>query len=43
MAVTHNNFHSLGAPRFQKWTQDQLTRIHYASLEILERTGVQLH
>lgn len=28
---------------FRKWSDDQLAQVHSASLEILERTGVQLH
>ena len=43
MTITHSDFQSINAPRFQKLSQDQLERIHYASLEILERTGVRLH
>ena len=43
MTITQSNFQSINAPRFQKLSRDQLERIHYASLEILERTGVQLH
>lgn len=43
MSITHSNFQSIIAPKFQKLSQDQLERIHFASLEILERTGVRLH
>lgn len=43
MTITQSNFQSINAPRFQKLSQDQLERIHNASLEILERTGVRLH
>ncbi len=43
MPITQSNFQAIGAPRFQKWSEDQLVRIHCASLEILERTGVQLN
>ena len=42
MPITQSNFQSLKAPRFQKLSQDQLECIHFASLEILERTGVRL-
>ncbi len=42
MSITHSNFQSINAPKFQKLSRDQLERIHYASLEILERTGVRL-
>jgi trimethylamine---corrinoid protein Co-methyltransferase len=43
MEVTHSSYQTLGAPRFQKLSTDQLARMHAASLEILERTGVRLH
>ena len=43
MTITQSNFQSINAPRFQKLSHDQLARIHFASLEILERTGVRLH
>lgn len=43
MAITQSNYQEIGAPRFQKWSRDQLERVHAASLEILERTGVQLN
>lgn len=43
MSITQSNFQSINAPRFQKLSRDQLERIHNASLEILERTGVRLH
>lgn len=43
MAITQSSYQSLQAPNFQKLSQDQLTRIHAASMEILERTGVRLH
>jgi trimethylamine--corrinoid protein Co-methyltransferase len=42
MVITQSNFQSINAPKFQKLSKDQLERIHFASLEILERTGVQL-
>ncbi len=42
MTITRSNFQSINAPRFQKLSRDQLERIHFASLEILERTGVRL-
>ncbi len=43
MSITQSNYQSINAPRFQKLSRDQLERIHNASLEILERTGVRLH
>lgn len=42
MTITQSNFQSINAPRFQKLSQHQLERMHFASLEILERTGVRL-
>lgn len=42
MTITQSNFQSIKAPIFQKLSNDQLERIHFASLEILERTGVRL-
>jgi trimethylamine--corrinoid protein Co-methyltransferase len=43
MEITQSSYQSLQAPKFQKLSNDQLARIHAASLEILERTGVRLH
>jgi trimethylamine--corrinoid protein Co-methyltransferase len=43
MKFTQSNYQTIGAPVFRKLSQDQLERIHYASVEILERTGVRLH
>lgn len=43
MNFTQSSYQTIGAPIFRKLSQDQLERIHYASLEILERTGVRLH
>jgi trimethylamine--corrinoid protein Co-methyltransferase len=34
---------SIGTPQFRKLSDDKLERIHAASLEILERTGVRLY
>jgi len=42
MTITHSNYQSIIAPSFHKLSIDQLERIHFASLEILERTGVRL-
>ncbi|MBC8503576.1 MAG: trimethylamine methyltransferase family protein [Anaerolineales bacterium] len=42
MTSTQRNIQSISAPKFQKLSLDQLERIHFASLEILERTGVRL-
>ena len=42
MKITQSNFQSIISPRFRKLSDDQLERIHCASLEILERTGVRL-
>ncbi|MEL7567366.1 MAG: trimethylamine methyltransferase family protein [Dehalobacterium sp.] len=36
--------HSFGkSPSFYMWTEDQLRKLHLASLEILERTGVRVY
>ena len=43
MKFTQTKYQAIGAPTFRKLSQDQLERIHFASLEILERTGVRLH
>ena len=43
MSITQSNFQSINAPKFQKLSRNQLESIHFASLEILERTGVRLH
>jgi trimethylamine--corrinoid protein Co-methyltransferase len=37
------NFSQYGSPIFRQLSDDQLQEIHFASLEILERTGVRLH
>jgi trimethylamine--corrinoid protein Co-methyltransferase len=37
-----SNFTSFEAPQFRKLSDDQLERLHHASLEILDRTGVRL-
>lgn len=41
--MAHLDGPTLVSPQFRKLSDDQLTRIRGASLEILERTGVQLH
>lgn len=41
--MTHTHYTSLSAPFFRKLSDDQRDRIHAASLEILERTGVRLY
>jgi trimethylamine---corrinoid protein Co-methyltransferase len=41
--MVQSNQLAILAPLFRKLADDQLTQIHAASLEILERTGVQLH
>lgn len=43
MPVTQANYQALEAPAFRKLSRDQLERMHHASLEVLERTGVRLH
>ena len=37
-----SNYTSFDTPRFRKLSDDQLERLHHASLEILDRTGVVL-
>jgi len=39
----HNHTGQSGSPRFARLTPEQCQRLHNASLEILERTGVRLH
>lgn len=41
--MIQSNYTAFLSPFFRKLSDDQLARIHAASLEILERTGVQLH
>ena len=43
MSITQSNQQSITAPIFRKLSDNQRERIHFASLEILERTGVRLH
>jgi len=38
-----SNFSQYGSPIFRQLSDDQLQEIHFASLEILERTGVRLY
>ena len=40
--VLQSNYTSFDTPRFRKLSDDQLERLHHASLEILDRTGVRL-
>jgi len=37
------NFSQYGSPIFRQLSDDQLQEVHFASLEILERTGVRHH
>jgi trimethylamine--corrinoid protein Co-methyltransferase len=41
--VLQSDFSTSGAPQFHKLSADQVERLHHASLEILERTGVRLY
>lgn len=41
--VLQSNYSTIGAPLFRKLSDDQVERLHHASLEILERTGVRLY
>ena len=38
-----SNYTSFDTPRFRKVSDDQTERLHHASLEILDRTGVVLY
>ena len=38
-----SNYVEQSAPKFRRLSDDQVERIHFASLEILERTGVCLY
>jgi len=40
---TQTNYFEYETPRFNRLSEDQLKRIHHASLDILERTGVYLY
>lgn len=41
--ITHSNYTSYETPRFKKLSEDQVERLHHASLEILDRTGIRLY
>ena len=41
--ITQSNYVSFNTPQFRKLSEDQLERLHNASLEILDRTGVCLY
>ncbi len=41
--ILQSNYTGFNTPRFRKLSDDQLERLHHASLEILDRTGVCLH
>jgi trimethylamine--corrinoid protein Co-methyltransferase len=41
--LLQSNTIAFDSPQFKKLSDDQLERIHHASLEILDRTGVYLH
>ncbi len=38
-----SNYTELDTPQFRKLSRDQVERLHHASLEILDRTGVRLY
>jgi trimethylamine--corrinoid protein Co-methyltransferase len=40
--VLQSNYTSMDTPHFRKLSDDQVERLHHASLEILDRTGVRL-
>lgn len=41
--ILQSNYASFDTPRFRKLSDDQVERLHHASLEILDRTGVCLY
>jgi trimethylamine--corrinoid protein Co-methyltransferase len=41
--ITQNNYVEHQTPQFRRLADDQLKRLHHASLEILDRTGVCLY
>ncbi len=41
--ILQANYEEYGTTQFRKLSQDQVERLHYASLEILDRTGVRLY
>jgi len=41
--ITQSNYFEYATPQFRRLSDDQLKRIHHASLEILDRTGVCLY
>ncbi len=41
--ILQSNYTSFDTPRFRKLSDDQVERLHHASLEILDRTGVRLY
>jgi trimethylamine--corrinoid protein Co-methyltransferase len=41
--ILQSNYTSFDTPRFRKLSDDQVERLHCASLEILDRTGVRLY
>jgi trimethylamine--corrinoid protein Co-methyltransferase len=43
MMILQSNYAAFNTPQFRKLSQDQVERLHNASLEILDRTGVCLY
>jgi trimethylamine--corrinoid protein Co-methyltransferase len=41
--ILQSNYTEFNTPQFRKLSPDQLERLHHASLEILDRTGVRLY
>ena len=41
--ILQSNYMEFNSPQFRKLSDDQLERLHHASLEILDRTGVCLY
>jgi trimethylamine---corrinoid protein Co-methyltransferase len=41
--ITQSNYTAYDTPQFRKLSDDQVERLHHASLEILDRTGIRLY
>jgi trimethylamine--corrinoid protein Co-methyltransferase len=41
--MTRSNFTAYGSPMFRQMSEDQLQAIHFASLNIIERTGMRFY
>jgi trimethylamine:corrinoid methyltransferase-like protein len=43
LMITQSNYTAYDTPQFRKLSDDQVERLHHASLEILDRTGIRLY